>query len=114
MECLAAVRACSQTHGTYLAHRETFLENPPAPDEPAAACFGNAKCLASAQCEPISPNTGRSVASMAESDQNFAIPTTRLARKFSIWNPPSHADGAYFQNCLVEQSRNQVWEMHFR
>ena len=103
-------------HGTHLVNRGIFFEYLPAPTEPSADCFGNAKCLASAPCEPISPNTGRSVASMAESErntQNFAIPTPRFARKFSTWNPPSRAEGACPQNCMVEQPRNQVSEMHF-
>ena len=57
----------------------------------------------------LSLNTGRSVAKMAELErrtQNYAIP-----RKFSTWNPPSHTEGAYPQNCMVEQQTNQV-SMH--
>ena len=45
--------------------------------------------------------------------QNFTTPTPRFARKFSTWNLPSHAEGAYPQNCMDEQPRNQVPEMHF-
>ena len=36
-----------------------------------------------------------------------------FAKQFSIWNPPSHAAGAHPHNCMVEQPRNQVSEMHF-
>ena len=43
----------------------------------------------------------------------FAISTPRFARTFSTWTPPSHAEGACPQNCMVEQPRNQVSEMHF-
>ena len=45
--------------------------------------------------------------------QNLGIPTPRFARKFSTWNPPSHTERTYPQNCMVEQPRNQVSEMHF-
>ena len=45
--------------------------------------------------------------------QIFAIPTPGSVRKFSTWNPPSQADGAHPQSCMVEQPRNQVPEMHF-
>ena len=36
-----------------------------------------------------------------------------FARKFSTWNPPSHAEEAHPQNCIVDQPRNQVSEMPF-
>ena len=45
--------------------------------------------------------------------QHLAIPTPRKTRKFSTWNPPSHEEGAYPQNCMVQQPRNQVSDMHF-
>ena len=83
------------------------FEDPPAPNE---------RSLTGTLCEPVSLNIGRSVANGEESERNtqhFAIPTPRLARKFSTWNPPSHAEGAYPQNCMVAQPRNQVSEMHF-
>ena len=32
---------------------------------------------------------------------------------FQLWNPPSHAEGARPQNCMVEQPKNQVSETHF-
>ena len=58
-------------------------------------------------------NTGRSTARIGDLErniQNLPIPTTRFARKFSTWNPPSHAEGAYSSNCMVEQPRNEVLE----
>ena len=61
-------------------------------------------------------NTGRSEARMDElqrNTHNLAVPTPRFARKFSTWSHPSHVEGAYPQNCMVEQPRNQVSEMHF-
>ena len=37
-----------------------------------------------------------------------------MQRKHSTWNPPpSHAERAYPQNCMVEQAKNQVSDMHF-
>ena len=78
-------------------------ENLPAPNEPSAPFFGNSRSLASAQCEPVSLNTG-GVADPAEKERNtqhFAIPTPRFAREFSTWKPPSHAEGAYPQNSMV-------------
>ena len=92
------------------------FEDLPAPSEPSAAFFGNSRSSASAQCEPVSLNTGRladRVEQLERNTQNFAIPTPRCARKFSTWNPPSHAEGAYPQNCMVEQPKNQFSEMHF-
>ena len=76
-----------------------------------AAFFGNSWGLASAQCEPVSLNSGRPADranQLERNTQNLAIPTPRFARMFSTWNPPSHAEGAYPQNCMVEQPRNQV------
>ena len=45
-------------------------------------------------------------------DSKRFIPTPRFAWKFSTWNPLSHAEGAYPHNCMLEQPRNQVSEMH--
>ena len=45
--------------------------------------------------------------------QNFTLRTPRFVGKFSIWIPPSHAEGAYPQNCTVAQQKNQVSEMRF-
>ena len=60
----------------------------------------------------MSLNTGRladRAKELERNTENFAIPTP----KFSTWNPPSHAEGIYPQNCMFEQPRNQVLEMHF-
>ena len=91
------------------------FEDPPAPNEPPAVFFGNSRSLASAPCEPVSLNTGRLADRANELDrktQKIATLTTRFARKFPTWNPPSHAEGAYLQNCMVDQPRNQVSQMH--
>ena len=72
--------------------------------------------LTDTHCEFVSLSTGRPAAKEEESVrriQNFATPTPRYARKFSTWNPSSHAEVAHPQNCMVEQPRNQVSEMHF-
>ena len=45
--------------------------------------------------------------------KNLRKPTPRLAGKFSTWNPQYHAEGAYPQNCMYEQARNQISDMHF-
>ena len=61
--------------------------------------------LAATHCEHVSINTWRSVAKidgLERNTQNLEIPTPRFARMFSTWNPPSHAEGAYPQNCMVE------------
>ena len=82
----------------------------------AAAFFGNSKSSAPAQCEPVSLNTAtlaERAHNLERNTQNCAIFTPRLARKFSTRNPPSHADGVYPQNSMVEQPRNQVSVMHF-
>ena len=87
-----------------------------APSEPPTACFGNARSLADTHCEPVSLNKEISATKgneLERSIQNFALPTPRFARKFQAWNPPSHVQGAYPQNCTVEQPRTQVSETHF-
>ena len=76
-----------------------------------------ARSLTATHWEPVSLNTGTPVAETDELErntQNFATPTPRFARKFSTWNPPAHAEGAYPQNCMVEQPKNQISEVHFR
>ena len=86
-----------------------------APGEPAAFS-GNSTSMASAPCEPVSLTTGRPAAREEELErnaQNSAIPTPRFDGKFSTLTPPSHAEGAYPQNCSVEQPRNQVSDMRF-
>ena len=44
---------------------------------------------------------------IAESDN------TNFARKFSAWNPPHHAGGTYPQNCMIENPRSQISDLHF-
>ena len=71
------------------------FEDLPAPNEPTAACSGNSRSLAGAQCEPVSLNTGRLAERANEFErhtQNLAILTPRFGRKFSTWNPSSHAE----------------------
>ena len=94
--------------------RGNFFENPSVSNEPTASCPGNvyARSLAATKHR----NTGTPIAKMDELERNtqhVAILTPRFARKFSTRNPCSHVEGAYPQNCMVEQPRNQVSEMHF-
>ena len=61
-------------------------ENPLAPNEPPTAFFGNSRSSTSAQCEPVSLNTGRRAARTEELQRNtsiFGISTPRCVRKFS-------------------------------
>ena len=54
-------------------------------------------------------DTGRIAgrAGVLEKDlENPAMPT-----KFSTWKPPSHAEGTYPQNCMIEVPRNQISEL---
>ena len=83
------------------------FENVLALNEPSAAFFGNSRRLATAR--RLAARTDE----LETHTQHVAIPTPRIARTFSTWSPPSHAEGAYPQNCMVEQPRNQVAEMHF-
>ena len=101
-ESLAAIPARSLIRGTRVACQETFLL---APDEPTAACFGNARSLTAAHGEPVFPSAVRPVVRIDELErntQNLAIPTLRFARKVSTFNPPSHAEGSNLQKFLVE------------
>ena len=54
MECLAAILACSLTHGIYIVQREIVFEDLLAPNEPTAACFGNARSVTDTHCEFVS------------------------------------------------------------
>ena len=79
------------------------FEDVTAPNEPTA------RSLTDTHCEPVSLNKKEE---LERNTQIFAMPTPRFARKFSTWNPPSPAEGPDPQNCLIEQSRNQVSVMH--
>ena len=73
------------------------------------------RSLRATRGEPVSVNTGRSgprTDELERNTQNFAIPAPRIARKFSTWNPLSHAEGASPQKCMVEQPRNQASTFH--
>ena len=59
VECLATILACSLTHGTCVVHWETLFKDLPAPNEPTAHCFGNARSLAGTRCVLVSLHTGR-------------------------------------------------------
>ena len=101
MGCSAAILACSLTRNLYGTSGNVF-EDLLAPNEPSAS-----RSLASAQCEPVSVNTGRLAARADELERhtlNFAVITPRFERQFSTWNPTSHAQGAYPQNCTVERT----------
>ena len=84
-----------------------------APSELPAAFLGNSRSMASAPCEPVSLRLAERATELERKPHTFAIPTPRSARKLSTWNPPCHVEGAYPQNYMVEQLRNQVSEMHF-
>ena len=47
------------------------------------------------------------------SEQGHTIPTPRFARKSSTWNLPSHAEGMFPHNYMVDQRRLQISELHF-
>ena len=59
VDCLAAILASRLIHGTHFGISGNVCEDLPAPSEPSAAFFGNSRSPASAQCEPVSLNTGR-------------------------------------------------------
>ena len=64
----------------------------------------------------MSLNTGRFAERAVELEENpseFAIPSPRFARKLSTGNRPSHAEGTYPLNYMVEQPRNPVSETRF-
>ena len=82
-----------------------------APSELPAAFFEHFKkpCVSTMRAR-LSEHSDSSEG-IGEKYQTFFTP--RFASMFSTWNPPSHAEGAYPQNCMFEQPRNQVSEMHF-
>ena len=92
------------------------FEDLPAPSEPSAAFFGNSRSSASAQCELVSLNTGRladRVKQLERNTQNFCNTHTEICKEVFNLESFSHGEGAYPQNCMVEQPKNQVSEMHF-
>ena len=94
--------------------------------EPSSALFENSQNLASSFCrlcrlKPI--GTGHIVEQrdgLRKEKQDSTIPTPRLARKFSTWNPLHHAEGIYSENCMMENLRNQIsvdfqcWKVNFK
>ena len=58
------------TRNLYGTSGNVFVEDLLAPIEPTAACFGSARSLADTHCEPVSMNTGRSVAKIDELERN--------------------------------------------
>ena len=110
-ESVAATLARSLIHGTHLVSLDFFLK--------IHLQQVNRQHPALEMCMPEvtrSLSAGRPVVRVDELErntQNFAIRTPRFARQFSTWNSPSLAAGAYPQNCMVDQRRNQVSEMHF-
>ena len=92
------------------------FEDLPAPSEPPAVFFGNSRSSASAQCEPVSLNPGRLANRSNEMERNIQIVAihTEIRKEFvNLKIRPSHAEGTCPQNCIVEQPKNQVSEMHF-
>ena len=83
------------------------------PSEPPAAFFGNSRSFTLAQCEPVSVNTGGLADRANERTLIILQFQLRDSRKFSTWHPPSRAEGAYPQKCMVELPRNHFSEMHF-
>ena len=79
------------------------FEDLPGPSEPPAAFFGNSRSPASAQCEPVSLNTGRVADRTNESERYTYVEICKEV--FNLDPPP--------QNCMVEQQRNQASDMHF-
>ena len=85
------------------------FKNPSASDEPTASCSENVYAISpnATHGEPGFLDTRRSVARTDEINrdtQSFTVPTPRSAENVSTWDPPSHAQGAYSQNCMVETS----------
>ena len=45
--------------------------------------------------------------------QDSTIPTPRFERNFATWNHQNRTGGTYSQNCMMENPRNQISELHF-
>ena len=113
---LAAILACSLIHGSHLAYQETFFKIYLHRVSFQQLVLDILKIMVWAPCDPVSLNTGRLAERANELERNphnFAIPTQRFARRWSTWNPPSHAEWASLQKCMVALPRNQVSVMHF-
>ena len=115
-EWLAAILAVSLIHGTHWSISGHVLEGLPARGEPSSAFFENSKNLASSSCRLKPIDTGKIAEQgngLRKEQQNHTIPPPRFAKKFSTWNPLYRTGEAYPQNCLMENPRNQISDLHF-
>ena len=83
---------------------------------PSSALFENSKNLASRSCRLKPIYTGKIAeqrAGLRKEPQDYTRPTSRFARKFSTWNPLHREGGTYSQNCMMENPRNQISDLHF-
>ena len=119
LESLAAIPARSLTHGTHVACWENVFENHLSSRPPTAFLLKKCVRKMSYRCVwrtlffEAQGDPKRGIDETNEDTRSFAIPTLRFAGNVSTWNPPSLSEGAYPQNSMVEQPRNQVSEMHF-
>ena len=79
------------------------FENLLAPNEPSAALTKFKKSCSGTMRARVSEHRKTFVRAddLDRNTQRFAILTARFARTFPTWNLPSHAEGAYQQNCMV-------------
>ena len=81
--------------------RHVFQNLPPR-GEPSSAIFENSTGKIAEQREVL-----------RQEPPNHAIPTPRFTRMFSTWRPLYRAGGGNPQNCMMENPRNQISDLHF-
>ena len=108
-------QACDLTHGTCLTHRETFFESPLAVIDSSSTHYRgmlHSWNLNATDGHPVRPSTERLVAGSEERNRD-TFPPARCARRPSTRNSLFPAEGAYPQNCMVDQRKLQILELHF-
>ena len=87
------------------------FEGLPARGEPSSALLENSKNLAPFSCRFWPLDTGKIAEHRGVRDepQGSTIPTPR----FATLNPFFRTGGTYSKNCMLENPRNQISELHF-
>ena len=107
--------SCLQpTHGTYMVHRETFLKIYLRCRQQLVLEIQEVQQIHIANpCLWTQEDLQHEQTNLRELFNTLQYLHRDLQGSFKLGNPLSHAEGTYPQNCMVEQPRNQVSEVHF-
>ena len=93
------------------------FEGLPARGETSSALLENFQGIVASSSSRLNPIDVGKIAEqrkvLRKEPPDPTIPTPRFARKVATWNPLYRAGRTYFQNCLMQNPRNQILELHF-